>query len=53
MRAKLFYAHNQFGEHDTPEAPQSIGRAPPERVDIFMLVDTDETGALICRRIEE
>lgn len=66
MRAKLFDAHNQFlDDHDTPDASPTIkltrrsrpsnplDARPPVEVDTFRLVDTDETGALIYRRIEE
>jgi hypothetical protein len=62
MRAKLFDAHNRFlQEYDVAEAshtlklPRSI-LGPDSEVQketTFTLLDTDDTGALIYREVEE
>jgi hypothetical protein len=62
MRARLFDAHNRFlQEYDVSEAsstlklPRSILGQDPEgqKETTFTLLDTDDTGALIYREVEE
>ncbi len=66
MRAKLFDAHNKFlQDYDTAEASPTLQltrKIPPlqpgpyqESADLttFRLMDTDESGALIYREVED
>ncbi len=50
MRAKLFDAHNKFlRDHDVPEASPTLQLAGKT----FRLADTDDTGVLVYREVDE
>jgi hypothetical protein len=50
MRAKLFDAHNKFiQDSDTPEASPTLQFTEKT----FRLVDTEESGALVYREVDE
>jgi hypothetical protein len=66
MKAKLFDLHNKFlQDYDTPAASPTLnlpGPIPPlqlgsyqsqTKTTTFRLMDTDETGALVYREVED